>query len=73
MSTEVIIIPTNDTSWGVDDKYDIKSKDLKTVLHENNEAHFYLRSVSKQNPHFIKRKGDNNYGNIDCRKSKTNG
>lgn len=34
---EVIIVPTNDTSWGVDDRYDIRSKDLKIVLHENVE------------------------------------
>lgn len=52
MSTGVIIVPTNDTSWGVDDKYDIKSKDLKTVLHENVE-HGSLENIIVDNDYKI--------------------
>ena len=49
---EVIIVPTNETSWGVDDRYDIKSKDLKTVLHENVE-HDSLESIIADNGYAV--------------------
>ena len=32
---EVVIVPTIDTSYGIDDKYDIKTKDVKVVLKES--------------------------------------
>lgn len=49
---EVYIIPTIETSWGIEDKYNIKSNKTNLVLHESIPQNL-LENIIKENEYKI--------------------
>ena len=45
---EVLIVPTEETSWGIADRYDIKTDKNNMILHED-VSQKLLKSIVKDN------------------------